>query len=649
MWATLALALQSVFAKQHRRFVAILGQMFALQQLCTQLFAWLQHQSMRLRSPLVASRFDSIWSIANLNRPAIRFRHLSTRGAIPNRGIPLCAGFVRMVGRYFPLPHQGSPICEMDIRLQSTPELVMNSPQEELARFQVAVAREILHWESVLLASPDSLFDIEKIADHYFRNAAGKIVACLLAATSRTPEIQAAVEPLQRDAVTPLRPPIRTSLLVRLLCGLVLEITTLYCAPARSNDRNTVTEERRGLYPELALYGFAKGVSACLEDRIVRAATLYPSCEVARRELEKDGLDLDVKTIRRVTLHCGETLLALRREKVELFLSGVMPAGDALCNKNVVVEEDGGRMRQRENIVSALKKPGDHPKFRAEWREPKLFIIYCVDENGKKEKESQVWIDATFQGADHAAEMLAATLHQLGVAKAKSVTFLADGANCLWDRFDWIVEAVHLNKNRVHFVLDFFHAAHHVSLAIAELGYENSKRRELYKELRHELRQSRWEYVVGRLEEWGKELLERAAKETTPESKTGASNFVRELNYLRKHGVAGHLCYVKFSRRGLPLGSGAVESAIRRVINLRLKSNGMFWTPENAEKILQVRCQLLSTRWENCCSELRLRRRRRRDCLWRWEAMDRSSSGRKAKADSSQKPTKCRNSSVQRS
>ena len=281
--------------------------------------------------------------------------------------------------------------------------------------------------------------------------------------------------------MTPLRSPIRTSLLVRLLCGLVLEITTLYCAPARSNEKNIVTEERRGFYPELALYGFAKGVSACLEDRIVRAATLYPSFEVARRELNKDGLALDIKTIRRVTLQCGETLLAMRRDKVELFLSGVMPSGDALCNKNVVVEEDGGRMRQRENIVSALKNPGDHPKFRAEWREPKLFIIYCVDENGKKEKESQVWMDATFQGADHAAEMLAATLHELGASKAKSVTFLADGANCLWDRFDWVVEAVRLETSRVHFVLDFFHAAHHISLAVAELGYENSKRRELYK------------------------------------------------------------------------------------------------------------------------------------------------------------------------
>ena len=106
----------------------------------------------------------------------------------------------------------------MDIRLQSHPELVMHSPQEELARFQVAVAKEMLQWESTLLTSPDSLFDVERLADNTFRNAAGRIVACLLASTSKTPEIQDAVESLRCDAGTPLRPPTRTGLLVRLLC-----------------------------------------------------------------------------------------------------------------------------------------------------------------------------------------------------------------------------------------------------------------------------------------------------------------------------------------------------------------------------------------------------------------------------------------------
>lgn len=47
--------------------------------------------------------------------------------------------------------------------------------------------------------------------------------------------------------------------------------------------------------------------------------------------------------------------------------------------------------------------------------------------------------------------------------------------------------------------------------------------------------------------------------------------------YLRRHGEAGRLSYVTFRSQGLPCGSGAFESSIRRVINLRLKRNAMFW------------------------------------------------------------------------
>ena len=48
-----------------------------------------------------------------------------------------------------------------------------------------------------------------------------------------------------------------------------------------------------------------------------------------------------------------------------------------------------------------------------------------------------------------------------------------------------------------------------------------------------------------------------------------------ELSYLERHGEQGHLDYARFRRRGVPLGSGAIESAIRRVINLRLKGNSI--------------------------------------------------------------------------
>lgn len=36
----------------------------------------------------------------------------------------------------------------------------------------------------------------------------------------------------------------------------------------------------------------------------------------------------------------------------------------------------------------------------------------------------------------------------------------------------------------------------------------------------------------------------------------------------------------------MPIGSGAVESAVRRVINLRLKKTWIFWKEESAEEML---------------------------------------------------------------
>jgi len=55
--------------------------------------------------------------------------------------------------------------------------------------------------------------------------------------------------------------------------------------------------------------------------------------------------------------------------------------------------------------------------------------------------------------------------------------------------------------------------------------------------------------------------------------------------------------YQTFKNASLPCGSGCVESAIRRIINLRLKAPGTFWTPAMAEVFLFLRSQLLSGRW----------------------------------------------------
>jgi len=47
----------------------------------------------------------------------------------------------------------------------------------------------------------------------------------------------------------------------------------------------------------------------------------------------------------------------------------------------------------------------------------------------------------------------------------------------------------------------------------------------------------------------------------------------------------------------LPQGSGAIESAIRRVVNLRLKSPSVYWYRENAEALLMLRAYYKAEKW----------------------------------------------------
>ena len=94
---------------------------------------------------------------------------------------------------------------------------------------------------------------------------------------------------------------------VTLLGGLVMWVTSLYCqARGRTDDLADDSLERApGLNLGLAAMGFAKGCSGELESRVARQVTVGPSIEFARAQLVRQGVILDEKSVRRITLHCN--------------------------------------------------------------------------------------------------------------------------------------------------------------------------------------------------------------------------------------------------------------------------------------------------------------------------------------------------------
>ena len=92
--------------------------------------------------------------------------------------------------------------------------------------------------------------------------------------------------------------------------------------------------------------------------------------------------------------------------------------------------------------------------------------------------------------------------------------------------------------------------------------------------------------------------------------------------YLDKHLAAGHLEYDTLQGRGLPIGSGAIEGAIRRVINLRLKGNGLMWREDNAEGMVLLRAAALTGRWEEAMGKALRSQCEDGRRLWHWASPD---------------------------
>jgi hypothetical protein len=500
----------------------------------------------------------------------------------------------------------------MQIRTESPEHPAVAAPISTLQQFQVDTAAKAEHWAEKLQDDPDQLNDIEQQIDQHYRQGAGQLVASILGQVGESAAMQQHAQNIRQNATTPLRSPEARTVKVRLLCGLVLWITTLYCGPRRAKNTDP-TEQRVGLYPELAALGLGKGCSPALQYKVARLVALCPSIEAAHKELRREGIRLDKKAVRRIAEQLGQQLLELRRRELFAWRDGWLPAGDEFAGRRVAVQIDGGRVRLRENKKpkkNKNRKKGNRLKFDTPWREPKVMILFEFDEHGKMiKKERQPLIDGTLLGPDHLAELVAFHLHRLGVARAEQVVFISDGARWIWDRLEWIEKRAGLDPAKTTHVLDFCHASHHISLALSHLGYSPELRRKRYKEFRRLLHNSRYDEVVSKLSQRAKQ------------QKLAADHAVwTEIRYLERHGEESHLQYATYRRRGLPSGSGAVESAIRRVVNLRLKSNAIYWLEENAEGVFALRALLLCDRWESTLERLRGAMSRDRRIAWEWEA-----------------------------
>jgi hypothetical protein len=161
-----------------------------------------------------------------------------------------------------------------------------------------------------------------------------------------------------------------------------------------------------------------------------------------------------------------------------------------------------------------------------------------------------------------------------GLAVLRRVLVLGDGAPWIWH-----LAADHFGE-RIE-IVDFYHASEHVwALAHALYGVGTEPA-------------AAWAAArCTELEQQGAEALLRSLRRVRPSTADGKEALRRERGYFRTNRT--RMAYPRFRAQGLPIGSGAVESSARHLVQLRLKRPGARWSDTGAQAIMTLRAHLLS-------------------------------------------------------
>ena len=288
-------------------------------------------------------------------------------------------------------------------------------------------------------------------------------------------------------------------------------------------------------------------------------------------------------TIRRATERAGQAYVEVQTAEVEALEKQLPQAPPGPPVQQVSV--DGAYVRLR---------------GKGEWAEVKTLAIGTVTEPVLDPKKGEWEVHARELSyfsrlADHETFGRLATVetHRRGTEKAGVVCGVVDGA-------EWEQKFLDLHRPDAVRILDFRHAGEYVVKAgRATLGEGRAATSEWIGVQLHELRHGNPGKVLGALSGLKEALAVGGEGESPSEALLVVAG---SLEYLEKRKE--QIRYAEFAAQGYPIGSGAVESANKLVVETRLKGSGMHWAREHVDPMVALRNIACSDRWEEAWPQI---------------------------------------------
>jgi len=286
--------------------------------------------------------------------------------------------------------------------------------------------------------------------------------------------------------------------------------------------------------------------------KIARLGALVP---FGRCSVELDylcGINVSPKTVERVAELVGSQIGDEAARMEAHILSGHAKEPE-LAPERLYVTVDGAMAPMRDG-----------------WHECKVGAVYEASTNSNGDVVARdVEHVGTFGNAEAIGDKLYALAFRRGVERCGDVVALGDGGR-------WIWKQAKINFPKATQILDFYHAAEHLSeIAKAWYGAQTPKADKWLEHRCEDFLEGRWETVMRSIRAW------------KPSEEQDVKTKQDNLGYFKRNRE--RMRYDEYRAKQMHIGSGIAESSCKCLVQARLKQSGMRWTQSGAESMLQLR------------------------------------------------------------
>lgn len=316
-------------------------------------------------------------------------------------------------------------------------------------------------------------------------------------------------------------------------------------------------------------------VTKAMRETIAYVSQLVPSFERASEALKK-----------LLKIEISPTQMQIISEEVgkEVFEKGMAKAKEAYEKPEISAPQELPMYRREGRLY--IMTDGLQVNTRVEdkngstWKEMKLGLIFCDKDVIKRSDENHIITKkeyvSYFGSVSEFKKVVYAAAARAGYGKIREVVVIGDGAQWIWNMCEELFpDAIQ--------ILDFYHLSENT----------NNYAKFLYPE--DEIGRRKWVKQVldavsgGKVEEAIK-LVEAKKVEKLPDGVVNLNTYITNNR--------NRIDYHSLKDKGYYIGSGAIESANKMVIQQRMKQSGMRWSIAGGQYIAVLRTRHESGLWD---------------------------------------------------